>query len=160
MTTCWNTGDLRAYVDRELMPAETALLEVHLEGCAACAARLREITERALRVDAMIGDLTVAPVGDRPRAARQWPKRAAALAIAATLALIFVSPKPPPPPKPAEVARPFIALDNEPIETGMVVRVAFGPDQVLADVIITPDGRPRAYRLVVNTSVHEGVKTE
>jgi anti-sigma factor RsiW len=159
MNTCWNTGDLRAYVDRELAPEETARLAAHLEGCAECTERLREISERAQRVSAMIGELTVAPAGHRPNALRHWPRRAAALAIAASLALIFVSPKPAPVPKP-EVARPFIALDNEPIETGMVVRVAFGPDQVLADVIITPDGRPRAYRLVDNTTINEGVKTE
>jgi hypothetical protein len=42
----------------------------------------------------------------------------------------------------------FIALDNEPFETGLVVRVALGPDEVQADVVFSPDGRARAYRLV------------
>jgi hypothetical protein len=86
--------------------------------------------------------------------------RAAAMAVAASLALVFLAPKAVPPPRTAQVARPFIALDNEPIETGIVVRVAFGPDQVQADVIIAPDGRPRAYRLVENPSIKQGVKTE
>jgi hypothetical protein len=160
MKDCCTTGDLRAYVDRELAPGETALLEAHIESCEACTRRLREISERAERVSAMLGELAAAPVTARPRVVRQWPKRAAALAIAASLALVFLAPKPAPPPKTAQVARPFIALDNEPIETGMVVRVAFGPDQVQADVIITPDGRPRAYRLVEDPSLSQGVKTE
>jgi len=159
MKSCWSTGDLRAYVDRELAPEETARLETHLAGCPVCAERLREISGRAGRVSAMLGELATLPAAAGPRKARHWPKRAAALAIAASLALVFLSPKPAPP-KTAEAAQPFIALDNEPIETGMVVRVAFGPDQVLADVIIAPDGRPRAYRLVDNTSNSEGVKTE
>jgi hypothetical protein len=162
MKACWSTGDLRAYVDRELAPQETALLDAHLASCTECAERLREISARAGRVSAMLSSLAAEPhrSSDRKGAVHQIWGKAAALAIAASLALLFLSPKPAPPPKPPEVARPFIALDNEPIETGMVVRVAFGPDQVLADVIITPDGRPRAYRLVDKLSINEGVKTE
>jgi anti-sigma factor RsiW len=163
MKECWKTGDLRAYVDRELAPDETARLEAHLESCAECAEQLREISARAGRVGAMLTSLAAEPaplVRDRKGAARATWGRAAALAIAASLALVFLAPKAVPPPKTAHVARPFIALDNEPIETGMVVRVAFGPHQVQADVIIAPDGRPRAYRLVENPSINEGVKTE
>jgi anti-sigma factor RsiW len=163
MKECWSTGDLRAYADRELAPQQTAQLEAHLEDCPACAEQLREISERAGRVSAMMGSLAAEPANpsrERKGAVHPGWGRAAAFTIAASLALIFMAPKPAPPPKPVEVARPFIALDNEPIETGMVVRVAFGPDQVLADVIITPDGRPRAYRLVDNISTNEGVKTE
>jgi hypothetical protein len=161
MKACWSTGDLRAYADRELAPQEAALLEAHLGSCAACAERLREISARAERVGAMLSTLATESHRSRDRKGAVHPiwGKAAALAIAASLALVFLSPKPAPPPKTAQVARPFIALDNEPIETGMVVRVGFGPDQVLADVIITPDGRPRAYRLVDYTS-NEGVKTE
>jgi Putative zinc-finger len=48
----------------------------------------------------------------------------------------------------------FIALDNEPLETGIVVRVSLdtGPDGVAipADVIVGPDGRPRAIRLITD----------
>jgi hypothetical protein len=163
MKDCWTTGDLRAYVDRELAPEETALLEAHIESCAACTQRLREISERAERVSAMLDSLAAEPAyQSRHRKGAVHPTwgKAAALAIAASLALVFLAPKPAPPPKTAQVARPFIALDNEPIETGMVVRVAFGSDQVLADVIITPDGRPRAYRLVENPSINKGVRTE
>jgi len=42
----------------------------------------------------------------------------------------------------------FLALDNDPIEAGVVLRVALGPREVPADVIIDADGRPRAIRLV------------
>lgn len=42
----------------------------------------------------------------------------------------------------------FMALDDEPIDTGIVVRVALGPDELKADVIFDPAGRPRAIRPV------------
>ena len=42
----------------------------------------------------------------------------------------------------------YVALDDEPIEAGVVVRVGFGGGQVPADVIFGPDGRARAIRLV------------
>jgi hypothetical protein len=53
---------------------------------------------------------------------------------------------------PARLARAaddgFVRLDDEPFETGVVVRVALGPRQVPADVVFGSDGRPRAIRLV------------
>jgi anti-sigma factor RsiW len=42
----------------------------------------------------------------------------------------------------------FLALDDEPIETGVVMRVALGDGEVPADVIFGPEGRARAIRLV------------
>jgi anti-sigma factor RsiW len=42
----------------------------------------------------------------------------------------------------------FLALDDEPFEMGVVRRVALGPEEVLADVVFSPDGRARAIRLV------------
>ena len=48
----------------------------------------------------------------------------------------------------------FLALDNDPIEAGVVLRVALGPREVPADVIIDADGRPRAIRLVNFKSNH------
>ena len=42
----------------------------------------------------------------------------------------------------------FVRLDDEPFETGVVMRVALGPQQVPADVIFSSDGRARAIRLV------------
>jgi len=43
---------------------------------------------------------------------------------------------------------PFLALDDEPIDSGVVWRVELGPRAVPADVIVGADGRPRAIRLV------------
>jgi hypothetical protein len=48
-------------------------------------------------------------------------------------------------PKPADY---YLALDNEPIETGVVVRVALGPTEIPADVIFDQAGRARAIRLI------------
>jgi hypothetical protein len=42
----------------------------------------------------------------------------------------------------------YLALDDDPIETGLVVRVALDSGAVQADVILGPDGRARAFRLV------------
>lgn len=42
----------------------------------------------------------------------------------------------------------YLALDDEPIETGVVLRVALGAGEVPADVIFGTDGRARAIRLV------------
>ena len=55
-------------------------------------------------------------------------------------------------PKPKPQIQYYVALDNEPIETGMVVRVGLNGGQVPADVIVGPDGRPRAIRLISEIS--------
>lgn len=56
------------------------------------------------------------------------------------------------PRKKAAPAKPqvqdYVALDNEPIETGVVVRVGLEEGRLPADVIFGPDGRARAIRLV------------
>jgi hypothetical protein len=71
--------------------------------------------------------------------------------MAAGLALVLVSPKAKAPsPAVALQKAEFVALDNEPIDAGLVVRVSLGPNNVQADVIISADGRARAYRLVSN----------
>jgi anti-sigma factor RsiW len=44
----------------------------------------------------------------------------------------------------------FLALDDEPIESGVIVRVGVGPDQAQADIVFDPGGRARAVRLVSN----------
>ena|SRR5215469_15732565 len=60
------------------------------------------------------------------------------------------------PPKPQPRVEDYVALDDEPIESGVVVRVSLeaGIDggQVPADVILGPDGRARAIRLVTDFS--------
>jgi len=45
---------------------------------------------------------------------------------------------------------PFVALDDEPIESGIVVRVTV-PGSSPADIVFSPDGRARAVRLVSGT---------
>jgi len=54
------------------------------------------------------------------------------------------------PPGKAQSADGFVALDDEPLDVGVVVRVALGPKEVPADVIFGADGRPHAIRLVEN----------
>jgi anti-sigma factor RsiW len=53
--------------------------------------------------------------------------------------------------KPLRRAKPqlgaFIALDDEPIESGIVMRVTV-PGSTPADIVFSPDGRARAVRLV------------
>jgi anti-sigma factor RsiW len=157
--TCWTDGDLRAYADRELPAEDRDRLAEHLAGCGACDARYREIAARAERVAGALAGLTEGVVPGRRSApaagaARWWPRWAAAVGMAAGVALLLVSPRVITP-RPAP-SRPmasldkgeFVALDNEPIDAGLVVRVSVGPNQVQADVIFTADGRARAYRLV------------
>ena len=49
--------------------------------------------------------------------------------------------------KPKPQVLDYVALDDEPIETGIVVRVSLDNGQVPVDVILGPDGRARAIRL-------------
>ncbi len=53
-----------------------------------------------------------------------------------------------PPRRKAEPPNPFLALDDEPIDTGVVVRVGVEPGNVQADIVFGPDGRAHAIRLV------------
>ena len=46
----------------------------------------------------------------------------------------------------------FMALDDDPIDAGVVLRVALAAGQQ-ADVIYSSDGRPRAIRLVSEATV-------
>jgi anti-sigma factor RsiW len=48
----------------------------------------------------------------------------------------------------------FIALDDEPMETGVVVRMTLGEEQIPADVVFGKDGRARAVRLIGTQSIH------
>jgi hypothetical protein len=42
----------------------------------------------------------------------------------------------------------FVALDDEPIESGVIMRVAIEPGNTKADIVFDPEGRARAIRLV------------
>jgi len=44
----------------------------------------------------------------------------------------------------------FLALDDEPIESGVIMRVALQPGNAQADIVFDPGGRARAIRLVSN----------
>jgi hypothetical protein len=48
------------------------------------------------------------------------------------------------------VAEPtyFVALDDEPFESGVIMRMDVKPGNVQADIVFGPDGRARAFRLV------------
>jgi len=188
MKQCWPEGDLRAYLDRELGTETRERIGEHLDACAACSARYRELSERAARVADLMAMLPEpAPAAPAPaRHRRQW----AALALAAALAIGFVMlPKrsrPPAPvaqapavvtpatagppmavmpaaqarvhpvrrraaqPRPVERADYFLRLDDEPIETGTLVRVGAESGDVQADLILGPDGRARAIRVISN----------
>ena len=52
------------------------------------------------------------------------------------------------PSKPQPQLEYYIALDDEPVEAGIVVRVALDGGRVPADVIVGTDGRAHAIRLV------------
>ncbi len=58
-------------------------------------------------------------------------------------------------PKPEE----FIALDDEPFESGLIVRVDVPGTDVQADVVFSPDGRARAYRLLQSSSAALEIRT-
>jgi len=204
MTNCWSEGALRAYLDRELTPADMKLVSAHLGECSACDDLCAELSARASRVFALLETLPepepvrMRPVAVRSNLRRWWP--AAAVALAAGLAVAsFVMPKrqeqapvvavatrvtpvvPPAAieqpvtpevvtPRPAAV-RParassaklterrhnvppstdyFLALDDDPIESGIIMRVAVEPGNAQADIVFDPHGRARAIRLVSN----------
>jgi hypothetical protein len=50
--------------------------------------------------------------------------------------------------RPVTSAGDFVALDDEPIESGVIMRVAVTPGKTQADIVFGPDGRARAFRLV------------
>jgi anti-sigma factor RsiW len=77
---------------------------------------------------------------------------APSLAVAPRARTVSARPVRKPPAPRAQPDEPFLPLDDEPIETGVIMRVELGPRQVPADVIIGPDGRPRAIRLVHSAS--------
>lgn len=154
MNNCWSDGEIRAYLDRELAPGDRERLAAHLAECGECDTRLRETEARAARIATALSALAEDVLPTRPRLApkpvRYWPRWTAAAAVAAGLALLLMSPKAKAP-APAPVALEkgeFVPLDNEPIDAGLVVRVTLGPNNIPADVVVSADGRARAYRLV------------
>jgi hypothetical protein len=52
--------------------------------------------------------------------------------------------------RPAASMDYFVALDNDPIESGVIMRMAIQPGNTQADIVFDPGGRARAIRLVSN----------
>jgi hypothetical protein len=52
--------------------------------------------------------------------------------------------------RPAASTDYFLALDDEPIESGVIMRMAIQPGNTQADIVFDPGGRARAIRLVSN----------
>ena len=154
MSQCWPEGEIRAYLDRELAPADRERLAAHLGECAECEALLATVEARAGRIATALSALSWDVAASRPKAAprpaRLWPRWAGAAAIAATIAMLLLTPQvKPPAPKPVALEKgDFVPLDSDPIDAGLVVRVSLGPNNVQADVVVSADGRARAYRLV------------
>jgi hypothetical protein len=82
------------------------------------------------------------------------PAPPAVAAVAAATPAPPEAPEPPAPRRPRRV-RPtapepayFVALDDEPFESGVIMRMDVKPGNVQADIVFGPDGRARAFRLV------------
>jgi anti-sigma factor RsiW len=178
MNHCWPDGDLRAYLDGEVTVDARESIDAHLEACPACTARYRELSERAAWVSAVMAlSESRPPVSAARWRPHRW--RVAAVALAAVLAIAFVMLPKHAPVRPARIAkvvapaptaepaavrpvvrrrapRPptpgeeFLRLDDEPIETATLVRVSADNGALQADLIVGPDGRAHAIRIVRN----------
>jgi hypothetical protein len=82
------------------------------------------------------------PLADHPAPSQPLPVRAPNRAVPHPMQRVV-----PAAPQRATLAS-FVALDDDPIDAGVVMRVALGEGKLQADVIYSPDGRPRAIRLV------------
>jgi anti-sigma factor RsiW len=179
MKHCCPDGDLRAYLDGEAAAEVRASMAAHLDACPACAARYRELSERAAWVSATMAlSESAPPLAARRARPSRWP--VGVVALAAVLAVAFFllprhAPAPPAPPVAQVAARPapvptaapaavdhvvhrpaprppapaeeFLRLDDEPIETATIVRVSTDSG-LQADLIVGPDGRAHAVRVV------------
>jgi len=148
MKNCWQDGDLRAYANGELAPGARQAIAAHLEACSTCGTRYRKLEERAAWVYATI-ELSEAPLPARPR---RWLVGAAGLAATLAMAFFLLPKHAPvrPAPAVAKVAEEFVRLDDYPIETATVVRVSAEDGALQADLIVGPDGRAHAIRIVRN----------
>jgi anti-sigma factor RsiW len=175
MKNCWPDGDLRAYIDGELASDARATIGAHLEACSACGARHRELADRAAWVSAVMALSENAPEIPAARP-RRWLVGAVGLAASLGIALLLLPKRAPDrptpvvakvvvPPAPVQTAAPapavhrpaprrqeppeeFLRLDDEPIETAIIVRVSADNGALQADLIIGPDGRAHAIRVV------------
>ena len=157
MNRCETEGDLRAYLDRELPGPDRDRVAAHLAECGECDVRCRADLKRARSGSLPLSARWPTALRRRGRSRRRrrsgcgrdgwrrsgwrrvwrscWRRRRRIRPRRRRWRL-----------QKAE----FVPLDNEPIDAGLVVRVSMGPDNVQADVIVSADGRARAYRLVSN----------
>src|SRR5450759_1255981 len=74
--------------------------------------------------------------------------------MAAAVVVTSTPADPPAPRRPRRVRRAapepayFVALDDEPFESGVIMRVGLKPGNVQADIVFGPDGHAHAFRLV------------
>ena len=197
MNKCRSDGELRAFLDGELPPLEMEAVASHAASCAACGKALADLTKRADRIAAMMGELADGATSALPIPQRaavrpwRWVAVTAALAAGVAVAVIALPRRPGHGPegtpnlphktqsvaqvsdlRPSVAAAPekrsasakkarthepepeyFFALDDDPIELGVIQRVALGPDGIPADVVFSPDGRARAIRLVSDDDI-------
>jgi len=98
------------------------------------------------RVEAPVQPVVAVKPAPTPAPPEPAPQLAQAPARPAPLRPRQRRTRPATPPKPQVVD--FVALDNRPIDSGVVMRVSWGPENLQADIIFGPDGSARAYRLV------------
>lgn len=82
------------------------------------------------------------------------PLSTAVAAVTPPLAQLAEPPEEPAPRPPRRVRQSapepayFVALDDEPFESGVIMRVDVKPGNVQADIVFGPDGRAHAFRLI------------
>ena len=83
------------------------------------------------------------------------PGRQVVAAVAAVTPAPVAAPGPPSPRRRPRRVRPaapepayFVALDDEPFESGVIMRMDVKPGNLQADIVFGPDGRAHAFRLV------------
>ena len=89
-----------------------------------------------------------APVAPPAEIARVGPAPVARKAQAQPVAAAVPARRPVPRKRTAARNDGFVRLDDEPFETGVVLRMALGPNEIPADVVFGSDGRAHAIRLV------------
>ena len=94
---------------------------------------------------------TVANLRPEPVVASRQPEPAPLAETPELAPVLAGAPAPRPVRQARKAATPdmtFVALDDEPFESGIIMRVDVKPGNLQADVVFGPDGRAHAFRLV------------